>query len=128
MNNHRRHSEASERFAERRRREDEATRLSAELPRLLTLRLEVQERNEGGVVGVEPAHVRRIVVESAPALFFLACGDARCKDGGHDITRPVMMALRSNQTRFEGNDECNGSQGSGQCHRILHYVGVATFS
>jgi len=46
MNNHRRHSEASERFAERRRREDEATRLSAELPRLLTLRLEVQERNE----------------------------------------------------------------------------------
>ena len=128
MNNNRRHSEASERFAERRRREDEATRLAVEVPRLATLKLEVQERNEGGVVGVEPAYVRRIVIERAPALFFLACGDSRCKDGGHDITRSVMQALRSGQTRFEGNDECNGSQGSSQCHRILHYVGVATYS
>jgi hypothetical protein len=127
MNNHRKHGEAAQRFAERRKREDEAPRLSAELPQLRALRLDVDEHMRDGVVSTEPAHIRRIVVESAPALFFLPCGDARCKDGGHDITHPVMEALRSGETRFEGEDECSGSQGSGQCGRILRYVGIASF-
>ncbi len=128
MNNHRKHGEAAQRFAERRRREDEAPRLSAELPQLRTLRLDLDEHTRDGIVSTEPAHIRRIVVEYAPALFFLPCGDARCKDGGHDITRVVMDALRAGHTRFEGDDECSGSQGSGQCGRILHYIGTATFA
>jgi len=128
VNNHRKHGEAAQRFAERRRREDEAPRLIAEFPLLRTLRLDVDEHHREGVVSTEPAHIRRIVVEHAPALFFLPCGDTRCKDGGHDITRPVMDALRAGETRFEGEDECTGSQGSGQCGRILHYVGTATFA
>jgi hypothetical protein len=128
VNNHRKHGEAAQLFAERRRREDEAPRLIAEIPNLRSLRLDVDEHNRDGIVSTEPAHIRRIVVDSAPALFFLPCGDARCKDGGHDITRSVMQALRAGETRFEGEDECGGSQGSGQCGRILRYVGSATFA
>src|SRR5580692_1192629 len=101
----RKQSEAALRFAERRKREDDAPRLSAEVPRLLTLRLEIEERSGGSVVA-EPVHVRRIVVEHAPALFFLPCGE----------------------TRFDGQDVCAGSQGSGQCSRVLHYVAVATYA
>jgi hypothetical protein len=124
---HRKQSDAALRFAERRKRENEAPRLSAEVPRLQTLRLEIEERSGGSAVA-EPVHVRRIVVEHAPALFFLPCGDARCREGGHDITHHVLRSLHANQTRFEGQDVCTGSQGSGQCSRVLHYVAVATYS
>jgi hypothetical protein len=122
----RRHSEAAQRFAERRRREDEAPRLTAEVPRLTGLKLEVEERSGAGPVA-EPTHVRRIVVEHAPALFVLPCGDARCKDGGHDITHGVMRHLRAGETRFEGQDVCPGSVGSSQCSRVLVYVAEATY-
>jgi hypothetical protein len=123
----RKQSEAALRFAERRKREDDAPRLSAEVPRLLTLRLEIEERSGGSVVA-EPVYVRRIVVEHAPALFFLPCGDTRCRDGGHDITHTVLRSLHTNETRFEGQDVCTGSPGSGQCSRVLHYTAVATYS
>ena len=127
MYNHRKQSEASQRFAERRKREDEAPRLSTEVPRLKNLQLEIQERT--GVSSVaEPKHMRRIVVEHAPALFVIPCGDPRCKDGGHDITHDVLRALRSGETTFEGQDTCVGSQGSGQCARVLHYVAIATYA
>lgn len=126
MNGYRRQSEAAQRFAERRRREDDAPRLSTEVPRLKDLRLEIEERTGGSLVA-EPKHIRRIVVERAPALFMLPCGDPRCKDGGHDITRELLRSLHGEQTRFEGEDVCVGSQGSGQCSRILHYVGFANY-
>jgi hypothetical protein len=127
VNYHRKHGEAAQRFAERRRREDEAPRLITEIPELRSLRLDVDEHTKDGIVSSEPAHIRRVVVEHAPALFILPCGDGRCKDGGHDITRTVLQALRSHQTRFEGEDACGGSQGSGQCGRVLHYIGTASF-
>jgi hypothetical protein len=126
VNNNRRQSEGAQRYAERRRREDESPRLIAEVPRLRSLALEIEEKVEGGPVA-EPMHVRRVVVEHAPALFILPCGDARCKDGGHEITNLVMRALRGNETRFEGQDVCHGSVGTGQCARVLHFVGIATF-
>ena len=115
------------RSAERRKREDEAPRLSADVPRLKTLKLEIEERMNGGSVA-EPVHVRRVVVEHAPALFVITCGDPRCKDGGHDITRSVMDGLRAHQERFEGEDICIGSLGTAQCSRVLHFVCVATYS
>jgi hypothetical protein len=124
---HRRHSEAAQRFADRRRREDEAPRLAAEVPRLTGLKLEIEERSGSSPVA-EPTHVRRIVVEHAPALFALPCGDSRCKDGGHDITHAVMRQLRAGQTRFDGDDICQGSVGSTQCSRVLHYVATATYT
>jgi hypothetical protein len=124
--NNRRQSEGAERVAERRRREDESPRLTAEVPRLQSLALEIEEKSEGRRTA-EPTHVRRVVVKHAPALFLLPCGDARCKDGGHDVTYAVMKALRTSETRFEGQDACRGSVGTGQCSRVLHFVGIATY-
>lgn len=122
-----RHGEAAQRFAERRRREDEAPRLIAEVPRLRGLKLEIEERIGGSPVA-EPTHVRRIVVEHAPALFLLPCGDSRCRDGGHDLTYSIMRSLSAGETRFEGEDVCSGTQGSSQCGRTLHYVATAEYS
>ena len=126
MHYHRKQSEAALRFAERRRREDEAPRLSAEVPKLKTLQLEIEERSGGSSVA-EPKHMRKVVVDHAPALFLIPCGDSRCKDGGHDITHLILRALRAGETQFEGHDVCAGSQGSGQCSRVLHYVAKATY-
>ncbi len=126
MHYHRKQSEAALRFAERRKREDEAPRLVTEVPRLKTLQLEMEERSGGSTVA-EPKHMRRIVVEHAPALFVIPCGDSRCKDGGHDITHMVLRSLRAGEPVFEGEDVCNGSQGSGQCSRVLHYMAKATY-
>lgn len=97
------------------------------MPRLRSLALEIEEKSEGGSVA-QPAHVRRVVVEHAPALFVLPCGDARCKDGGHDVTHAVMRCLRAGEPRFEGEHVCSGSVGTAQCSRVLHYVGIATYA
>jgi hypothetical protein len=119
-------SEAAQRSAERRLREDAAPRIRTVLPKLASLRPAIAERTSAsGLAG--SSHIRRIVVENAPAMFLVACGDSACRDGGHDITEPVMRALRSGQTRFEGDDGCRGSLGSGYCSRTLHYVGTATY-
>ena len=126
MHNNRRQSEGAQRYAERRKREDESPRLTAAVPRLQSLALEIEEKSNGGPVA-EPTYVRRVVVQHAPALFVLPCGDARCRDGGHDVTDPVMRALRASETRFEGHDVCTGSVGTGQCSRVLHFVAVATY-
>jgi hypothetical protein len=101
--------------------------LAAEVPKLATLKLELEE-HEGTSRRPEQNHIRHIVVASAPALFMVPCGDARCKDGGHDITRDVMRSLRSGETKFQGTDACQGSQGSGLCVRVLHYTGIATYT
>lgn len=120
-----RNTEAAQRSAERRRRENEAPRLKAEIPALTKLDLELSDRK--GVADPASTHVRRVVVESAPALFEITCTDTSCKDGGHDLTHQVMRALRTRQTSFEGDDICNGSVGSSHCGRILHYEATATF-
>lgn len=122
----RRDHEAALRFAERRQRETDAPRLAATVPRLQSLRLEVEERRSG-ISAAETAHIRRFVVASAPALFVLPCHDPRCKNGGHDVTHLIMHALRSGQRQFEGEDSCPGVIGSSSCQRILRYVGVAEY-
>ncbi len=121
-----RRGDAAERYAERRRREEEAPRLLAVVPTLESLRLEISEHRAGGTLS-EAAHVRRIVVERAPALFVLPCHDAACKGGGHDITHEVMRALREKSEHFTGESPCNGSVGSSECRRVLAYVATATY-
>jgi hypothetical protein len=121
--NFRKNSPAAQRFAERRRREDDAPRLGAEVPKLVSLRLEVDERGGSSA----PKYIRRIVVDTAPALFFLPCGDPRCVDGGHDVTDMVMRSLRSRLPSFEGTNECMGSVGSGVCARVLHFEATAEY-
>jgi len=122
----RRNDEAAQRFADRRRREDDAPRLQAEIVELESLRLEVEERRSG-ISNPGASHVRRIVVSHAPALFVLPCHDSQCKEGGHDVTHSIMHALRAREELFEGEDACGGVVGSSACQCILHYVATATY-
>ena len=122
----RRHSEAAQRFAERRKREDEAPRLKATVPHLESLELEFKE-SRAGVQMADVTHKRRVVIDRAPALFELTCQDSACKDGGHDITHDVLQALRSGVERFDGEDVCHGQVGNAECRRVLSFVGHATY-
>lgn len=123
MMRHRTNSPAALRFADRRQREDEAPKLSSQVPGLATLKLEIEERT--GIGGTK--HTRRFVVDRAPALFLVPCGDPRCLDGEHDLTTTIMRALRGHETSFHGTDECRGSVGTSNCSRVLHFDGVAAY-
>jgi hypothetical protein len=116
----------AERTLERRRREDEAPRLSALAPDLETLKLELTEKR--GSIGVpEATHIRRVVVEHAPALFLIPCGESSCRDGGHDITHAVLRGLQNKATVYEGDDPCSGHTGTAGCSRTLLFVAYATY-
>lgn len=124
--NFRRGRAAAERTTERRRREDEAPRLIAVAPDLATLRLEVSEKR--GDVGIADAsHIRRVVVEHAPALFLIPCGESSCRDGGHDITRAVLRGLETKSEKYEGEDPCSGQTGTAPCARTLVFTAYATY-
>jgi hypothetical protein len=121
-----RNSEAAQRFAERRRREDGAPRLRERVPALATLRLEIEERR-GTVNAGDPKHLRLVVVDSAPALFELPCGDHACKDGGHDLTDAVLAHLSAGTTTFDVEDPCQGSIGTAYCGCVMRLVATATY-
>jgi len=111
--------QAKERIAERRRRENEAPRLANEIRRLTSLQIDVM--NGGN------QYLWRIVVERAPALFEIPCPEPACTNGGHDITRSVMQALRASSPTFEAEFTCQGDVAAGSCGRILKYVAKATY-
>jgi hypothetical protein len=115
---------AAQRFAERRRREDDAPRLCEQVPSLKSLRIEIEECFGSG----STKHIRRFVVGSAHALFLVPCGDPRCVDGEHDLTYSVMHALRARETSFHGSDDCAGSIGSSVCARVLRFEGAAEYA
>jgi hypothetical protein len=119
----RRYSPQAQRFAERRRREDEAPRLRDQVPDLLSLRLDIED---GLAVGGNK-HIRRVVVDNAPALFLVPCGDPRCADGEHDLTTVVMHALRTHEKSFRGEDPCPGSVGTSACSRVLRFDATAEY-
>jgi hypothetical protein len=121
--NYRRNSVQAVRFAERRRREDEAPRLSDQVPNLTSLRLEIEDRCGVGVA----TYIRPVLIDRAPALFLIQCGDPRCIDGEHDLTTAVMQALRQGKRSFEGEDNCGGSVGPGACSRVLHFSAAAEY-
>lgn len=118
--------EAAERFAERRRREDEAPRLRDVVPELVSCRILVEEWHAGMMLA-EVAHTRRIVVEHAPALFVIPCGDSSCRDGGHDITNEMMRGLREGQTEIHGEDTCYGHARAAECGRVLRYTATVEY-
>jgi hypothetical protein len=120
-----RNSEAAQRLAERRRREDEAPRLNAAVPLLERLDLELSDSK--GIADAAVTHVRRVVIAHAPAWFEIQCADPSCKDGGHDITHDVIRALREHRISFDGEDSCRGSVGTTHCGRVLRYVARAAF-
>ncbi len=121
----RRTTEATQRSADRRRRENEAPRLRDQVPDLTSLVLEIADGEGGMLSGVD--HVRRVVVETAPALFEIVCGNRACRDGGHDLTSEIAYALRQHSARFEGRDACHGSVGSSECANVLTFVATATY-
>lgn len=125
--NWQRNPEVARRTAERRQREDEAPRLAAAVPKLLELGIKVTEANPG-MSNPEAAHTRRVVVQTAPALFVLPCGDSQCREGGYDLTSKVLSALRAREQHFEGEDSCHGTIGTAHCRRELRYVATARYS
>src|SRR5579872_2232371 len=122
----RRSREASERFAERRRMEDEAARLAAIAPRLISLRLDIEE-GRGGAIASEAKHVRHVIVERAPALFLFPCGDPACKNGGHDLTYEVLNELRRQAEAFVVEDGCRGDVGTASCAMTVRIEAKAIY-
>lgn len=121
-----RNFEAAQRAADRRKREDDAERLAAVVPKLESLRLDIEERR-GEVSLPESAHIKRVSVPHAPALFEIPCLDSWCKEGGHDVTAEVLRHLRAGATHFEGEHSCSGRSGTAECQRVMRYVGTATY-
>jgi len=118
--------EAAERFAERRRREDEAPRLREVVPRLVVCKIDFEEGREGSVTP-EVSHTRRVVVDVAPALFLVPCGNPACRDGGHDITQSMLRGLRDGMQEIRGEDACYGSTGTANCGRVLKFKATAEY-
>ena len=119
--------EAHLRFAERRRREDEARRLRDEFPLLRTLKLEIEEHRREATIA-ETKHVRHIIVDRAPALFELPCNDPACRDGGHDMTDTMAQRLRGQSTEFVLEDVCMGDVRGAPCGRVIRLIASATYS
>jgi hypothetical protein len=119
-------SEAAQRFAERRQREQDAPRLGERVPTLATLRLDIAEGR--GATNSDPKHSRIIMVNAAPALFALTCADHACRDGGHDLTNAMLRGLQSGSTGFELEDRCYGSIGTAECGRTMHVKVTATYA
>jgi hypothetical protein len=115
---------AALRSAERKKREGEAPRLAVEVPALTSLRIEVTEHVPNGT----SKHVKLVVIAHAPALFIITCGETACQDGGHDITREVMWALRSRQAEATGSGSCDGTIGNGHCTRRITYRMLAEYA
>jgi len=113
-----------DRFAARRTREDGAPRLRDEVPTLVSLQLDVEDR--AGASG-SIKHLRRVMVDHAPALFLVPCGDPKCAGQEHDLTAEVLRALRSQETTFHGEDVCPGSRAPGGCSRVLRFEAVASY-
>ena len=120
---HRKNSLAAQRFAGRRERENEAPKLSAQVPALASLRFDIEEQSGAGAT----RYVRRFMVDSAPALFLVPCGDPRCQGEEHDLTMTVMRALRARETSFQGTDDCGGSIGTSPCLRVVRFDSTAEY-
>lgn len=117
-------SEIALRAEERRQRENDAPRLHAVVPELSSLQISFSDGEAGAIAGV--AHLRRVVVERAPALFEQRCANPSCK-GEHQLTSELMSALRRGEERIEGEDPCNAPIGSASCHWVLKYVAKASY-
>jgi len=111
---------------ERWKREDEAARLSAAAPALVRLRLELSESSNGRKV-LDSARIVHIVVPRAAALFEVPCSDARCKDGGYDLTRDILHNVLQRRRTFIGQNDCGGYLGASPCSRVLTFVVHAEF-
>ncbi len=110
----------------RREREDDAKRLALEVPTLIALRLQIEERRGG--VGAPAKYVKIVVVDHAPALVDLPCGDPACRDGGYELTYEVLRSLRARETSFVATGRCGGQVGSATCNSEILVVANAEYA
>jgi hypothetical protein len=111
---------------DRRDKEDQSKRLQSEVPKLLELRLDIEEGlADSSVAGTR--YTRIVVVPSAAALFELGCSESSCKDGGHDLTREILYALGRGEESFTGESLCGGQVGTANCRRLLKYRAAARY-
>ena len=122
----RRDLNARHRMSERWQRQDEADRLLGRIPTLRRLSIAVEERS-GYTTIAAVSHVRRVVVESAPALFEIQCSSDECDGGYYDVTYDVLQALKRGVERFDFACTCNGTVRGAACPREARFVGVARF-
>jgi hypothetical protein len=122
-----RRGEAAERFAERRRQEDEAPRLRDVIPDLLTCRVDISEARADATIA-DTAHTRYIVVARAPPLLIIPCSDPSCRDGGHDVSSVLLRGLRERRNEIPSEDRCNGNVGAEHCGRMLRFHAQATYA
>jgi hypothetical protein len=122
-----RRGEAAERFAERRRQEDEAPRLRDVVPDLVACRIDITEAR-ADATSADTAHTRHIVVARAPALLVIGCSDPSCRDGGHDLSSVLLRGLRERRIDIRGEDSCNGTVGAEHCGRKLSFHAHATYA
>lgn len=118
--------ERQERKVRRTEREDAAGKLLLKAPDLTSLNMTVTETRKEGCV-TDTQHIKRFVLEHAPALFELACSDPYCEDGGYDITREVLRSLSLRQETFEAEQDCAGRCGAIDCGRHVRVVVTATY-
>ena len=121
-----RRGEAAERFAERRRREDDAPRLRDVIPDLVACRIDIAQRR-ADVTSVDVSHTRHLVVARAPAMLVIPCADPSCRDGGHDISSALMRGLRDRRLEIRGEDSCDGDIGTAHCGRVLAFTARAEY-
>jgi hypothetical protein len=126
MNYYRKRDPAvAEAAAEHRRREDASPRLRDEVPALLTLRLSFEDvRTPEHMQAL--AYVRPVVVAQAPAYFEVRCMEPRC-DGRHDLTNPIVQALKKGTKKLTAENACDGMVASTPCNRVLAYTIEATY-
>ncbi len=110
----------------RREREDDAKRLADEVPTLVSLRLQIEERRGG--VGAPAKYVKIVVVDHAPALVDLPCGDPVCRDGGYELTYEILRSLRARETSFVATGRCDGQVGSITCNSEIRVVANAEYA
>jgi hypothetical protein len=121
-----RRGEATERFNERRRKEDEAPRLRDVAPDLVSCRIEIAERRPG-VTSTDVTHTRHVIVAHAPALLVIPCSDPNCKEGGHDVTTILLRGFREHSTAIRGEHTCDGDIKTVHCGRVLTFTATAVY-
>jgi hypothetical protein len=109
------------------KRENDAGRLKDEVPKLDTLRMQLEEFSGGhSIAGT--SRVQHIVVAQASSRLEIPCGDSKCEEGGHDLTHDVLGKLRAAQPAFEGSSVCVGHVGERPCERLLKYSAQAKYT
>ena len=102
------------------KRENDAPRLNAEVPNLEALRMNLEEFSGGHRI-VGTSRIQHVVVAQASSRFEIPCGDSKCEEGGHDLTREALGHLRAADEAFGGSSVCSGRVGERACDRMLEY-------